>query len=147
REQAVATHRVTTRIAGTDCAFQGDADRLEQVLTNLCDNALKYSPDGGEVCLTLEAADGGFLLTVSDQGIGLPAGGEEAIFEPFGRAANAAKHSLPGLGLGLYICRDIVERHGGRIWAESPGEGQGTTMRLWLPCGDQNGDDEESRER
>ncbi|MDQ3044187.1 MAG: GAF domain-containing protein [Chloroflexota bacterium] len=134
RELALATHQVTTRVAETDCALVGDVDRLEQVLTNLCDNALKYSPEGGEVLLTLGAAENGLLVTISDRGIGLPAGGEEAIFEPFGRAANAVVKNMPGLGLGLYICRDIVKRHGGRIWAESPGEGQGTTIHLWLPC-------------
>ena len=73
------------------------------------------------------------LVQVVDQGIGLPADSAEAIFQPFGRAANAARRSLPGMGLGLYICRTIVERHGGRIWATSGGEDRGTTFGLWLP--------------
>jgi signal transduction histidine kinase len=74
------------------------------------------------------------LVQVADQGIGLPADCAEAIFQPFGRAANAARRSLPGMGLGLYICRTIVERHGGRIWATSGGEDRGTTFKLWLPA-------------
>jgi len=73
------------------------------------------------------------LLCVQDEGIGLPSGAEIAIFEPFGRAANATDSGLPGTGLGLYICRKIVERHGGRVWAESPGEGRGTSVFAWLP--------------
>ena len=68
-----------------------------------------------------------------DGGIGLPPGSEQAVFEPFDRAANATAARLPGLGLGLAICRGIVERHGGRIQAESAGEGRGTTVSVWLP--------------
>jgi signal transduction histidine kinase len=75
----------------------------------------------------------GALLTVRDRGIGLPPGAAAAIFEPFRRAPNAAARRLPGAGVGLYLCRQIVEHHGGRIWAESPGEGQGATLSVWLP--------------
>ena len=65
--------------------------------------------------------------------MGLPEGATESIFEPFGRARNAAASNLPGMGLGLYICRNIVERHGGWIRAASAGEGHGMTVTLWLP--------------
>jgi len=112
----------------------GDSDRLSQVLTNLLDNARKYSPFAAQVTVRLtEAADDGFEFAVQDRGIGLPAGNEDLIFEPFGRAPNATASQIPGMGLGLYICRTIVERHGGRIWAKSPGEGQGMTCFVWLP--------------
>jgi signal transduction histidine kinase len=73
------------------------------------------------------------LVVVRDEGIGLAATDTETIFEPFHRAANAVRDNLPGLGLGLYICRTIAERHGGRVWARSDGEGTGTAMHLWLP--------------
>jgi signal transduction histidine kinase len=70
---------------------------------------------------------------VRDRGIGLPPGSAAVIFEPFGRAPNAAIRQIRGMGLGLYLCRQILERHSGRIWAESPGEGRGTTVAFWLP--------------
>jgi signal transduction histidine kinase len=72
-------------------------------------------------------------VAVRDTGIGLPAGMTERIFEPFGRAPNAAARGLPGIGLGLFISRRIIEMHGGRLWAESGGEGHGTTMSVTLP--------------
>ena len=72
-------------------------------------------------------------VAVTDQGIGLPNGAAAMIFEPFGRGANAVRRSLPGLGLGLSISRSIVERHRGRIWASSEGEGRGTTVGFLLP--------------
>jgi signal transduction histidine kinase len=86
--------------------------------------------------VTIAPEAGGVRLTVADQGIGLPPAELEAIFEPFNRASNAARENLPGLGLGLSICRSLAERHGGRIWAESAGEGQGTRFSLWLPAGE-----------
>lgn len=110
-----------------------DVDRLEQIITNLLSNAVKYSPAGGEVRLSLVGGDGGTLIQVSDAGIGLPRENLETIFQPFGRAPNATKRSLPGMGLGLYICRTLVERQGGRIWATSGGENTGTTFGFWLP--------------
>jgi len=110
-----------------------DGARIEQVIDNLLDNAIKYSPDGGVVAVTVRAEGAGVSMGVRDTGIGLPPEASELIFEPFGRASNAATSTLPGMGLGLFICRSIVERHGGWIRAESAGEGRGTTMTFWLP--------------
>jgi signal transduction histidine kinase len=132
RPQA-ATHELTLGIASTPPVL-ADIDRLDQVLSNLLDNALKYSPHGGPIVVTVASDGPGVRLSVRDAGIGLPAGTTELIFEPFGRADNATDRQIAGLGLGLYICRSIVDQHGGRVWAESPGEGQGTTLHVWLPA-------------
>ena len=132
-EQLADPYRVVVSTDRDACPIEGDADRLEQVLTNLVENATKYSPDGGEIRVALRQGGQTLTLFVQDQSIGLPPDAAEAIFKPFGRASNASRQNLPGMGLGLYICRDIVERHGGRIWAESGGEGRGTTMYVRLP--------------
>jgi PAS domain S-box-containing protein len=110
-----------------------DPERIQQVIVNLLDNAIKYSPGGGEVRILLSYQADGAELRIEDQGIGLPVQALESIFEPFGRAANATRSQIQGMGLGLAIARRIAEAHGGRLWAESEGEGRGTTMRLWLP--------------
>ncbi|HKG25529.1 MAG TPA: ATP-binding protein, partial [Thermomicrobiales bacterium] len=133
RERVAGTHRVTVT-AEAPCPVIADPDRIEQVLVNLVENGLKYSPTGGTIRVTVEPEGEGTRVSVTDEGIGLPPGAAEAIFEPFGRAANAAESGIPGLGLGLYIGRSFVERHGGRIWAESAGETRGTTVSFWLPC-------------
>lgn len=111
-----------------------DWARLEQVFTNVLDNAVKFSPPGAPIVVRLEREGDGVLVTVTDYGIGFPSGAAEAIFEPYHRAANAATAQIPGLGLGLFIARQIVEQHAGAIAAESRGEGLGTTIRIWLPA-------------
>lgn len=133
REQIGDEHRLTLSAPAGDCAAVADGGRLEQVLVNLLDNAVKYSPEGGEIRIVVQPSDDGVAIAVNDPGMGLPADVGDAIFEPFGRAANAEASNLPGLGLGLHISRGIVERHGGRMRAESAGEGRGTTVTVWLP--------------
>src|SRR6185312_4165449 len=86
-----------------------------------------------ELRVRLQPKARGVLLEVIDRGIGLPASTAERIFEPFARAGNAEERQITGMGLGLYICKNIVEQHHGRIWARSDGEGAGTTMCMWLP--------------
>ena len=128
-------HHLVVEAGAVPCPVVADARRLEQVLTNLLDNALKYSPDGGEIRVSLRREEDGNVLSVRDEGIGLPPGSDDAIFAPFERTSSAEARQIPGLGLGLYISRSIVERHGGRIWAESAGENRGATVSFWLPCG------------
>ncbi|AKJ01421.1 PAS domain S-box-containing protein [Archangium gephyra] len=112
--------------------IQGDRGRLAQVLVNLLENALKYSPTGGTIRVRLERDGAQALISVSDSGIGIPPDQKAHLFERFFRARNAPISGFGGLGLGLYICRDIVERHGGRIWVESE-VGQGSTFHVTLP--------------
>ncbi|CAM3483431.1 PAS domain S-box protein [Corallococcus sp. ZKHCc1 1396] len=109
-----------------------DRGRLDQVLTNLLSNAIRYSPEGGVVLVRVVAeGDTGVHLSVKDQGVGIPSEKQRLIFERFGRA-HGSKYG--GLGLGLTISQGIVEQHGGRIWAESVGTaGQGSTFNVWLP--------------
>ncbi|CAA9578477.1 MAG: diguanylate cyclase/phosphodiesterase (GGDEF & EAL domains) with PAS/PAC sensor(s) [uncultured Thermomicrobiales bacterium] len=132
-ESAGGAHRIDVAIPPGAYRVVADSDRIDQVLTNLFENAAKYSPGRDRIEVTLRRSDDELRLEVRDEGIGLPPGGETGIFAPFERAANAVEHNLPGLGLGLYICRGILERHGGRIWAESDGEGRGTAFIVTLP--------------
>ncbi|HET6320196.1 MAG TPA: ATP-binding protein, partial [Chloroflexota bacterium] len=127
------THVFDLQVGEGQLRVDADPLRLEQVLDNLLSNAVKYSPSGGSIEIRLAADRGGVILSVTDHGIGLPAGQEMRIFEAFGRATNATAQQIQGLGLGLAICQQLVEVHGGRIWASSPGEGQGTTISMWLP--------------
>jgi PAS domain S-box-containing protein len=126
-------HQFHLEVADGATVVYADPLRIEQVLDNMLSNAVKYAPEGGEIAVAISPDPYGVTLTVTDHGIGLPPGQETRIFEAFGRASNAATHQIPGLGLGLSICRQLVEGHGGRIWATSPGENQGTTVGAWLP--------------
>ncbi|MBI4493943.1 MAG: sensor histidine kinase [Chloroflexi bacterium] len=108
-----------------------DRDRLAQVVGNLLGNAAKYSPEGGEIRVAVEPLDGEVHLSVSDQGVGLRPEDLPRVFEPFERLEET--RNLEGAGLGLFICKGIVEAHGGRIWAESPGLDQGSTFHVVLP--------------
>jgi len=100
------------------------------VITNLVDNALKYSESSTPVTVRVAASPDGALIEVSDQGIGLGLDTASGLFEPFSRASNAA--DIPGMGLGLFITREIVERHGGRISGTAAPD-RGTTFRVTLP--------------
>jgi PAS domain S-box-containing protein len=109
-----------------------DPDRLRQVLGNLIDNAIKYSPEGGEVRVQLQPNGGSMRFAVHDEGIGFEPSAAEAIFERFRRLGPNLTRGIGGTGLGLYICKELVERMGGRIWAESQ-PGAGATFYFELP--------------
>jgi PAS domain S-box-containing protein len=115
-----------------DLFVSGDRGRLSQVLTNLLENALKYSPLGGVVRVTLARSEADAVVSVVDSGIGIPKEEQAHLFERFFRARNAPVSGFGGLGLGLYICRDIIERHGGHIWVESE-LGRGSAFHVSLP--------------
>jgi signal transduction histidine kinase len=110
-----------------------DAQRVEQVVSNLLENAFRYSPEDRPVRLCVQPAEGHVRITVEDQGIGVPPESQGTLFSPFYRAPNASLMYAGGLGLGLSICREIVERHGGRIWVESEGAGKGSHFHAELP--------------
>lgn len=110
-----------------------DRERIEQVLVNLIGNAIKYSPQGGEITLHLwEQTGEELVISIQDEGIGIPVYQQGQIFGRFMRADNAHALSIHGTGLGLYLCRELIEQHGGRIWFQST-EGKGSTFFFTLP--------------
>ncbi|HEY7342702.1 MAG TPA: ATP-binding protein [Ktedonobacterales bacterium] len=111
-----------------------DVRRTEQIVGNLLSNAIKYSPDGGSVTITIEQDEGEreARLSVRDTGIGIPASQQSLLFNRFARADNARERGITGTGLGLYLCRELVELQGGRLWFTSE-EGCGSTFYVTLP--------------
>jgi signal transduction histidine kinase len=140
REAAARTERehperpVTVEVAEA-LPIEADRDRIGQVLTNLLDNAVKYSPAGGPLTVRAVPYGNGVELTVSDTGIGIPPEQIDHVFERFFQAEDdSAGRHFGGLGLGLYITRAIVEAHGGEIRAEPNREAdRGTLIRVRLP--------------
>jgi PAS domain S-box-containing protein len=135
RLQVTTTRHTLTLDAPVDpVLLAADGLRLEQVLGNLISNAIKYSPQGGPIEVTVrgDQRTGMAELRIHDHGIGIPANEQVRLFQRFARAHNAYDLQIPGSGLGLYVCRALVERHGGHIWFESA-EGEGTTFFLTLP--------------
>jgi PAS domain S-box-containing protein len=112
------------------CRF--DPEKIYRVYLNLIENAIKFSP-GGVIRVGAGVVDGELEGSVSDQGVGIPPDMLEAIFQPFRQADASPTRTYGGVGLGLAICRHLVELHGGRIWAESE-RGGGATIRFRLPC-------------
>ena len=110
-----------------------DADRITQVLINLLGNALRYTPKGGTVTVAAGRADGWVTFDVADTGIGIASEDLPHVFERFYRVDKARSRALGGAGIGLTIAKALVEAHGGRIWAASPGPGQGATFSFSLP--------------
>jgi len=108
-----------------------DRKRIYQVIINILSNAIKFSPDGGEILVELQRIDDGFIFRISDQGIGIPSHELEQIFDKFYQSGNSRSQS-GGTGLGLAICREIVNLHQGRIWAEN-NSGQGSRILFQLP--------------
>ena len=111
--------RVSADVRGEMPRVRGDRDRLQQVLTNLLDNAVKYSPAGEEVKVTAFQVDSQLQIEVADQGPGIPSDQQRLIFEKFGRGHSAGSPGKPGTGLGLFIARSIAEAHGGSLEVSS----------------------------
>ena len=102
------------------------------MLTNLLDNAIKFSPQGGEITVNGKFSDNEVFVTIADEGVGIAPRDHERIFERFFRAENPSVKTSPGIGLGLHICKAIIEAHGGRIWVKSK-LGKGSRFTFTLP--------------
>jgi signal transduction histidine kinase len=125
---------VSADVPGELPRVRGDRDRLQQVLTNLLDNAVKFSPAGENVLVSAYRQDSRVRIDVADRGPGVPADQQRLIFEKFGRGNIAGSPGIPGTGLGLFIARSIAEAHGGTLEISSA-RGQGATFTLSLPIG------------
>jgi signal transduction histidine kinase len=137
--QAVADARLTAarhllefRSSEAPVVIVGDSLRLEQVIRNLLDNAVKYSPADGVITICVEQRNAEAVLTISDQGIGIPEAARARLFERFYRASNLDSRRVPGTGIGLSIVTEIVALHGGVVEVDSV-EGQGSTFTVRLP--------------
>jgi signal transduction histidine kinase len=129
-EHQASTDQHRIRVEGTADAITSDRHRLERVLDNLVENAVKYSPDGGDVVIELEADGDRTTIAVRDHGVGIPRAELEAIFEPYHRASNVA--TMPGIGLGLAGSRSVIRQLGGDLGVESR-VGDGSLFVIRLP--------------
>ena len=125
-------HTIYLDIQVQDTKILADQTRIGQVIGNILDNAVKYSPNGGQVTVQLGDLDGDYLVNITDQGIGINPVYLDHIFERFYRLRNSASRQYSGIGLGLYVTRAIIERHGGRIWVTN-NQGVGCTFSFTLP--------------
>ena len=126
------SHSVAVHLDESLPLISGDRDKLTQVLANLVSNAIKYSPEGGEITLTSAREGDVAHVRVRDQGMGIPPEALEKVFERFSRVESGASRYIQGTGLGLPIVRQIVQMHGGRAWVEST-VGQGSTFQFTVP--------------
>ncbi|GCE07176.1 sensor histidine kinase [Dictyobacter aurantiacus] len=131
-QEALSGYRIEMELPPSPLLLQADCERLSQVLTNLLTNAIKYSPSEASIRLCLKQEQARVLLGVHNSGSRIPEELQEHIFEPFYRAPGAQASSKKGWGLGLAISKEIVERHGGKLWVESSEE-EGTTFFVSLP--------------
>jgi signal transduction histidine kinase len=128
-----SAHQFKTEFPAEFPIISGDREKLRQALGNLVDNAIKYSPSGGTIALGGRVEPEHVVVYVRDQGIGISGDEHNRVFERFHRVDTRLSRSTQGVGLGLYICRVIVEAHGGQIWVESGGTDQGSTFYIRLP--------------
>ncbi|HUD43988.1 MAG TPA: ATP-binding protein [Patescibacteria group bacterium] len=112
--------------------IEGDRYRIGQVVTNLLTNAIKYSPNGGKIIINSTSKDGFAVVSVKDSGIGIDKKYHHKIFDRLYQISDNKKSTYPGLGIGLYVCKEIIELHKGKIWVESE-KGKGSTFSFSLP--------------
>lgn len=129
--QPTTNHKITLG-RKTAITLRADRHRLGQVFSNLIANAIKYSPRASEIILKMKKEKDKVIISIQDFGIGIPVEHQERIFERFYRVSDDSSNTFPGLGMGLFISKNIVERHGGQLWVESQ-ESEGSTFFVSLP--------------
>jgi two-component system, OmpR family, sensor histidine kinase SenX3 len=126
--------RFESAVNGTGTTVNGDPEELRTAISNVLDNAIKYSGDQVDISVRLDTPDEKRIaLSVHDHGVGIPPAELKRVFKRFYRVANRSSAHVKGTGLGLFIVRAIAKKHGGRVFAQSEGEGRGTTVVLELP--------------
>ncbi len=131
-QPSLERHSIEIHIPNSPVMVTGDALRLEQVFQNIIQNAIKYTPQGGKIALEITREGDQACVAVTDPGIGIPSKALPNLFRQFYRAGNAQSHHIAGMGLGLYVVREIVALHNGRVEVEST-EGEGSTFLVYLP--------------
>ena len=125
---------ISVASSGGNINVSGDANELQTVFANLLDNAVKYSGNETKVSINVKSLNEKFVIVrIKDSGIGIPAAEVKRIFKRFHRVPNGATQKKKGTGLGLFIVRSIIKKHGGKIWADSKGEGLGSEFTVQLP--------------
>lgn len=128
-----AGHKLSVTMTAAPLHLHADPHRLAQVLSNLLDNAAKYTPRGGSIWLAAERQGADVVVSIKDSGLGIPADMIDGIFQMFTRIERAGEKTNAGLGIGLALVKSIVEMHGGRVEAKSDGPGRGAEFRVRLP--------------
>ncbi|MGO4890973.1 ATP-binding protein [Flavobacterium sp. W21_SRS_FM6] len=126
-------HNLKSDLITTDCFVRGDRTRLEQVFTNIINNSIKYTPEGGNISVEMEANDSHVVIKIIDDGIGIPLDKIQEIFTMFTQVESESKHSKSGLGIGLTLVKSLVELHEGEIIVRSDGLNQGCEVEVKLP--------------
>jgi signal transduction histidine kinase len=124
-------HQLVTEFGRSKTVF-ADRERIGQVLTNFLSNAIKYSPDAQKIIIKTQSTKEEMITSVQDFGLGIPKEKQRQVFVRFFRVNDAKRESFPGLGLGLFISSEIIQRHKGKIWVESK-DGKGSTFYFSIP--------------
>lgn len=131
--QHSATHHFTLELEEIP-SIKADINWITQILTNLLSNAVKYSPNGGEITIHTTLTADRIYVSIQDKGLGIPPDEAHRLFRKFSRIQNAQHQQVRGTGLGLLLCKLVIEAHGGQIWMESEGLGKGSNFSFYLPC-------------
>ncbi len=130
------THKISY-IQSANATIYGDKEKLNQVVNNLISNAIKYSPGADKILVTTKLENDGVTLCIQDYGIGITKEEQEKVFQQFYRVTGDSQATFPGMGIGLYICAEIMKKQGGKIWVESSTD-KGSVFCIWLPFDHRN---------